>query len=330
MSSPPSRETTARPPGYLGPNLSPAGLRLIPRKLADQVYALLANVPPKDNNGLVAGSDAALVVDAGITGEVSRQIRERAAELTDVPVRYLVNTTYHGDHTFGNEAFPASVVIVSSQLNRENMTDLDHEKAARAGNMYSDPALETVRRWRLPDITFDYAAGIDLGGRWVRLFRFGPGNGPGDTIVYVPDARVAWTGNYLCHAGIAPMLLQGGPEPYAESLKRMRDELPGLETIVPGHGPAGSGPEAIEWLIGYLERLTDDVAALRARGRTLEQALEECPSPFAGGLDQRVIRALADYDLPVEKTQPHLLNLMHHLHRLNIMTTYNVQKGENP
>lgn len=325
MASTPSRETAARPAGYRGPNLSPAGLRLVPRKLADQVFALLANIPPKDNNGLIVGDHAALVVDAGVTGEVSRQIQQRVAELTGTPVRYLVNTTYHGDHTFGNEAFPADVVIVSSHLNRQNMSDLEYEKTVRAGNMYGDTALETVRHWRLPDITFDYVAAIDLGGRWVRLFRFGPGNGPGDTIVYVPDARVAWTGNYLCHAGIAPMLLQGGPEPYVESLRHMRDELPDLETIVPGHGPVGNGPEAIEWLIGYLEKLTDDVAALRARGRTEEQSVEECPSPFAGGLDERVVQALSDYDLPVEKAREHLLELMKHLHRLNVMVTYQVQ-----
>lgn len=330
MPSTPSRETSARPAGYHGPNLSPAGLRLIPRELAGGVHALLASIPPKDNNGLIAGDHSALVVDAGITADVSRQIQQRAAELAPAPLRYLVNTTYHGDHTFGNEAFPGDVVIISSQLNRDNMTDLDYEKQVRSGNMYGDPALETVRHWRLPDITFDYVAAIDLGGRWVRLFRFGPGNGPGDTIVYVPDSRIAWTGNYLCHAGIAPMLLQGGPEPYAASLRHMRDELPDLETIVPGHGPMGNGPEAIDWLIGYLDALTDDVAVLRARGRTADQILDECPSPFADGLDKRVIEALSTYDLPLDQTQPRLLELMYHLHRLNIMVTYDLQASATP
>ncbi|MGI5282684.1 hypothetical protein ACQEVF_05070 [Nonomuraea polychroma] len=49
------------------------------------------------------------------------------------------------------------------------------------------------------------------------------GNGPGDTIVYVPDTRTAWTGNFVGHAGVAHMLLPGGPEPYADSLRRMRE-----------------------------------------------------------------------------------------------------------
>ena len=103
-------------------------------------------------------------------------------------------------------------------------------------------------------MVFDSFAEVDLGGRVVQLWHFGPGNGPGDTIVYAPETRTARTGNYLSHAGVAPMLLQGGPQPYLASLERMRTALPELGTIVPGHGPMGDGPAAIGWLTGYLTR----------------------------------------------------------------------------
>ena len=250
------REIAARPEGYRGPNLSPVGLELSARPLSDGVFALLANIPGKDNNGLVVGSEAALVIDAGITAGMARQIQHRAAELTDRPVRYLVNTTYHGDHTFGNAAFPADVTVISSRINKENMAELEYEKQVRSANMYGDAELlDDLTTWRKPDVCFDSYAEIDLGGRLVQLWHFGPGNGPGDTIVYVPDTRTAWTGNYLCHAGTAHMLLQSGPEPYLASLARLREALPDLETIVPGHGPMGSGPDAIDWLAGYLHDL---------------------------------------------------------------------------
>lgn len=68
--------------------------------------------------GVVAGRDAALVVDAGITPDVSVQIQRLASEVADRPVRYLANTTYHGDHRFGNAAFPPEVIIVSSRAPR--------------------------------------------------------------------------------------------------------------------------------------------------------------------------------------------------------------------
>lgn len=325
MSQPPvlAREIAERPDGYRGPNLSPAGLTLAPHSLADGVYALMANIPPKDNNGLIAGRDAALVVDAGITPEVSTWIQALVGELTDRPLRYLVNTTYHGDHTFGNMAFPADVVVVSSRLNKENMTDLDYEKQTRSGNMYGDEGLlDTVSHWRAPDVVFETFAEIDLGGRLVQLWHFGPGNGPGDTVVYVPDARTAWTGNFLCHAGIAHMLLQGGPEPYIGSLRRMKEALPELRTIVPGHGPMGDGHAAIDTLISYLERLHEEVTASVSAGHTLAETEAACTDPWADALDPTLTEALAAYRVPRARALQGMRDLCRNLHRLNILATY--------
>lgn len=328
----PDREIAERPTGYAGPNLSPIGLELIPNRLAEGAYALMANIPPKDNNGLIVGERAALVIDAGITGGVAKQIQRCVAELTDRPLRYLVNTTYHGDHTFGNASFPADVTVISSRINKANMTDMPYEKRVRSGNMYGDERLfdaETV--WRTPDVAFDGAAEIDLGGRVVQAWHFGPGNGPGDTIVYVPDTRTAWTGNFLCCAGTAHMLLQGGPDPYLSSLRRMRETLPDLDSIVPGHGPMGNGPQAIDWLIGYLEDLRGNVIRLFERGCTIEETLERCPSPFAGGLDDVLVDALGTYKLPQDVVRDGFLSLCRDLHKLNILAIYRLlERRERP
>jgi cyclase len=58
--------------------------------------------PSDENEGVIVGRDGALVVDAGINGAVSEQIQQIVATLTDKPIRFLVNTTYHCDHSFGN------------------------------------------------------------------------------------------------------------------------------------------------------------------------------------------------------------------------------------
>ncbi|GAA2298393.1 hypothetical protein GCM10010149_53920 [Nonomuraea roseoviolacea subsp. roseoviolacea] len=328
MSDIPEREIAERPEGYGGPNLSPVGLELVPHELADGVWALMANLPPKDNNGVVAGRDAALVIDAGITADVSATIQAITADLTDRPLRYLVNTTYHGDHTFGNAAFPDEVVIVSSRANKANMTDLAYEKRSRSANMYGDDALlDAITHWREPDLTFDAYAEIDLGGRIVQLHHFGPGNGPGDTVVYVPDARTAWTGNFVCHAGIAPMLLQAGPDPYLGSLRRMREALPELETVVSGHGPMGDGPAAVDWLIGYLERLREEVLTSVKAGHSLEETFAACTDPWAEHLDPSLSAALAGYSLPQGPAQQGMRALCRDLHRLNILATYRGYAG---
>jgi cyclase len=327
----PTREIAERPDGYAGPNLSPSGLKLMPRRVADGVYALMANIPPKDNNGVIVGTRAMLVVDAGITPNISLQIQALAAELSDRPLRYLVNTTYHGDHTFGNSAFPANVIVVSSRLNKQNMSDLEYEKATRSGNMYGDEAfLEAVTDWRTPDVVFDSFAEVDLGGRAVQLWHFGAGNGPGDIIVYAADVRTAWTGNYLVHAGIAPMLLQGGPDPYLSSLRRMRETLPELQTIVPGHGPMGDAHAAIEWLIAYLERLRDEVRRSFESGRTADEAIARSTDPWAHGLDSALADAIEEYTPNTPGAADAMLALVRNLHRLNILATYRLLEASVP
>ncbi|MGW0481216.1 MBL fold metallo-hydrolase [Nonomuraea sp. NPDC003214] len=321
------REIAERPPGFQGPNLTPAGLDFVPRELAPGVHALMANLPPKDNSGVIAGTDAALVIDSGITPGIARKIQRLAAGLTPAPVRYLVNTTYHGDHTFGNAAFPADVTIVSHRANRDAMTDLGREKAMRAESMYGDDALlDEVTTWRRPELVFDSSCEIDLGGQVVGLHWFGQGNGPGDTVVHVPSARAAWTGNFVAVGGIA-MLLQGGPGPYLAAVRRMRDALPGLERIVPGHGPVGSAPVALAELITYLERLESEVAEAVRAGLRLEETYAACTDPFERGLPGSLLDGLAAYELPPEIARPRFLHAVRELHRLNVLVTYRVHTG---
>jgi cyclase len=121
-------EIFERPTHYFGPNLDPTNVSFRPRAFAPGVYALIANPMPRDNSGLVVGENAALVIDAGVNGATARKIQELAAKLTDVPIRYLINTNYHGDHTFGNYAFPDSVEIIAHRLTADSMSDLDYEK----------------------------------------------------------------------------------------------------------------------------------------------------------------------------------------------------------
>ena len=163
-------------------------------------------------------------------------MRAEVRRLTDRPILWLANTVYHGDHTFGNAAFPTTTRIIASRQTAASMTDLDAEKRARAQNLYGSlGAIADDTNWRRPDVVFDDHTEVDLGGRTVQLWHFGPGNSPGDTVVWVPEARAAWTGNMLGHRRVAPMLLEGGPAPYLDTLARFKSTLD-VRTIVPGHG----------------------------------------------------------------------------------------------
>lgn len=300
-------EMTERPPGYIAPNLSPVGLELVPQQLADGVYALMANQPPKDNNGVVVGEHGALVIDSGTTPEVGRLIQRVVADVTDQPIRYLTNTTYHGDHTFGNSAFGPDVAVVSSRINKAAMDDLSREKSMRTDSMYGDDrVLDDVTRWRAPDIVFDRFAEIDLGGRVVQLWHFGPGNGPGDTLVYLPDAKVAWTGNFIGPAGFPGMLLIGDPISYRHTVLAMRATLD-IDTFVPGHGFIGPAQPGIDGFLTYLDHLGESVAAAKAAGQSADELYDKVP--------------MRGIDPPPGAPKPYV-ELMNSLHKLNILLTY--------
>jgi cyclase len=307
-------ELAHRPEGFIAPDLSPQGLELLPRELADGVWALMANKLPKDNNGLVVGTRAALVIDSGITPGMGRYIRDLAARLTDKRVLYLANTTFHGDHTFGNVAFGGQVTVVSSRLNRDAMNDLEEEKRFRGESMYGTPGLEEITTWRKPDVVFDTFHEIDLGGRTVQLWHFGPGNGPGDTVVYVPDAKVAWVGNFLRYPGIPPMMLAGDPVGYARTVCLMRHTLQ-VATIVPGHGPLTPAAPALDYMRRYIEHLAADVQRHRARGTTLSQMYQDLP-PAQGLLDLAAVQ----HCTPQEAHR--FAQLMRSNHQLNIMAVH--------
>lgn len=303
-------EIQERPAHYRGPNLDPTGVKLFPRFLGRGVYALMAGRVPRDNSGVLIGSRGALVIDSGINGSMARQIQACVKKLTDKPLLYVVNTNYHGDHTFGNYAFPETVEIVAHRKTLDSMGDLAAEKRIRARNLFgNDAAIADVTSWRKPDRVFDgeYLE-LDLGDRTVQLWHFGPGNTPGDTIVYVPEVKAAWTGNFLSNELIGnTMLLEGGPREYIDTLARCKNKLE-IKRIIPGHGPMGTSA-AIDKLIAYLWWL------LREVDEALRLGLSRVAAVEAISLDKRF---LVSRFSPASRVNL----LIENFHRLNVLATY--------
>jgi cyclase len=180
----------------------------------------------------------------------------------------------------------------------------------RFGNLNDDQnVLADVTIWRQPDVVFEYYCAIDLGNKMVELWHFGPGNAPGDTIVYVPDAKAAWTGNFLMCAGIPPMLLEGGPGPYIKTLQAMQVTL-SVTTVVPGHGLMGEGKAALENFIAYMQYLQEHVGAAFASGYSFDETVKRVPVP-----------ALLDLPATMPVT-PESQALPGNLHCLNVLATY--------
>src|SRR5438309_11147519 len=217
---------TQAPPGFIPPPINPTGARLETKELAPGVYGLLSSKLPVDNSGFVVGEHGVLVIDAHINGAMAGLIQTAVRQVTNKPILYVVNTNYHGDHTFGNYAFPQETLIVAQEKTAEIMRDFEREKQLLLPTVGNDPTVFGDVRLRLPDLFLDEYLELDLGGRVVELHHFGHGNTPGDTVVFVPEARVAWTGN----------LILGG--------QRTAESRPFASTHISLHGRGCLGPQA--------------------------------------------------------------------------------------
>ena len=266
-------DLSRRPEAFIPPPLHPGGVRLETRRLAEGVYALVSDRTGVDNSGFVVGERGVLVIDAHINAEMARQIQAAVRAVTAKPILYLVNTNYHGDHTFGNYAFPADTRIVAHRATAERMREFEAEKEFLLATVNGDRSVYADAELRLPDTVFDDSLRLDLGGRVVELHHFGPGNTPGDAVVLAPEARVAWTGNLVLGTGV-PFLIEGGAETYLRTIERFADALD-VETIVPGHGPIVK-PEVLGAYRRYLGDLVSAMA-VSPPGESVESALSRFP-----------------------------------------------------
>ena len=292
------------PEGFTPFFLNPTGARLDAKELSPGVYALISSVPNVDNVGFVVGDRDVLVVDAHINPAMARQIQERVREVTDKPIRYLVNSNYHGDHTFGNCAFPAETVIIQHRRTADLVPYHEEERRFMLPCVGNDPKILEGVELRRPDVVFDDYLRIDLGGKVVELHYFGPANTPGDTITYVPEAKVAGTGNMTGGNLIVP--LESDAPTYMNSIARFAQTLE-VETLIPAHNPI-SGPELLGGYMQYLSDVTQAVRGAVSAGWTLAETMDRIP--FA-------------LDRPYSPPEDHpRVGFFRDLHSYNVMKTH--------
>src|SRR2546422_316742 len=309
--APPEVITQAVGLGFIPPPLNPTGARLETKELAPGVYGLLSSKPPVDNSGFVVGEHGVLGIGAPINGAMAGLIQTAVRQVTNKPILYGVNTNYHGDHTFGNYAFPPETLIVAQQKTAESMRDFEREKQLLLPTVGNDPTVFGDVRLRLPDVVLDEYLELDLGGRVVELHHFGHGNTPGDTVVYVPEARVAWTGNLILGEGFIPFLIEGGAGAYLETMAKFTHTLE-VGTIVPGHLALTSGAILGRYM-AYLRELIESVSQAIRAGQNLEEAIAGTP------LGQQYTQDTAGSDSPL---LAQFVAFRAGIHRWNVWRTY--------
>lgn len=196
-------------------------------------YALL-----DQNVGLVCGDDAALLVDTRPTPSTTRELLNELRRLTALPIRHVVDTHFHFDHTFGNEWFPHAVIWGHRRcLETLRASGERHRQAAMA--WAPDLAAELAGvRIVAPTRAIETSIEVLVGGRPVELHAPGRGHTDGDLIVLIPDADVAFAGD-LIEEGAPPSFEDSYPVEWPATVERllaMAARAADRGTVVPGHG----------------------------------------------------------------------------------------------
>jgi cyclase len=234
-----------------------------PQRLADGLW-MLSGVG--GNLLLCTGPDGALLVDAQYA-PMAGKIRATVDSLGAAPpLRFVVNTHYHGDHVGGDSALAAGgAAIVAHENVRARMM------VPRYNATFGDTVWATPRAgW--PVLTFADSVTFHLNGHELRVVHLPPGHTDGDAYVWVPDADVLHTGDLLFN-GTYPVIdvAAGGS---IGGMIRSADALLAVAgpatRIVPGHGPLADRAALVRFR-DMLVTVRDRVTRLVRAGRTLEQ-----------------------------------------------------------
>ena len=247
-----------------------------------------------NNTGFVVSTDAVVAIDATSTERRTRALLDAIRSVTPAPVRTMVNTHHHGDHTNGNCLFTDATVIGHTRCR-------DAVQAQVIGGLEAvfGPVEWGELTIRPPEVVFDDVLTVHAGDTRIELHYIGtPAHTTNDVVAWLPEQRVLFTGDLVFNGG-TPFMLMGSVAGFLDALPRLRSF--GAETLVPGHGPV-CGASTIDDGERYARFVLDVAADARAAGiGALEAAQETDLGEFADLHDrERIVgnlhRAMAELD----------------------------------
>lgn len=247
-----------------------------------------------NNAGIIVDGECVALVDTAATRRRALALKRAVADVAPQPPSLIANTHSHGDHTFGNRVFGEAMVVGHERCRAEMQYAGLHLTGLWPAVDWGWGAADVLP----PEMTFPDRAVLWIGGIEVRLLHVGPAHTTGDTVVWLPEQRVLFTGDVVM-SGVTPFIAMGSLSGSLAAIALLRGL--GAQTIVPGHGPVG-GTELLDATEGYL-RWVGSLATDAARSgvSALDAARAARPGPYGDLIDaERLVpnlrRALAERD----------------------------------
>jgi cyclase len=236
-------------------------------EVASGVWAAIDNRSAKGggsgaNAGFVIGADGVLVVDTFQHPAAAQELLNAIRQKTKLPIRFVVNTHYHIDHVAGNTIFAGAGATILAQQNVRAWERTENLKFF--GPEITPAQKQMVESLALPNITYKDGVELYLGSRRAIVVSL-PGHTGGDSVVFIPDANVVFTGDLFWNHTL-PNLIDASTKPWIASLDTILQHHPAA-TFVPGHGEVGKASDVRDFR-NYLQDLRADIAQAQAAGKS--------------------------------------------------------------
>jgi glyoxylase-like metal-dependent hydrolase (beta-lactamase superfamily II) len=218
------------------------------------------------NIAISIGEDGVVVVDDQFAPLVPK-IQAAIKGLTDKPVRFVLNTHWHGDHTGGNEELGKNSTLIAHDNVRKRLAEGNPN---RLGNKI-DPAPKGA----LPVITFDRSLTVHINGEDIRALHYARGHTDGDSVIYFPKSNVVHMGDDFVTYGLpfVDVVSGGSVLGMVENVEKAMATLPDDVKIIPGHGPLSAKADVKK----FSDMLRDCIGLVQAainKRQTLAQMKE--------------------------------------------------------
>ncbi len=209
-------------------------------EVADDLYMIEGD---GGNVGVYVTEEGVIVIDDKYERDFDN-LMANIRKVTNQPVKYVLDTHHHGDHTGGNAQFLKTAEVLAHKNARENMV---------RGDMPG-----------VPRLSYDDELEIHLGGKTIRAMYFGRGHTDGDVVIFFPDVRAAHTGDLYAGNPFVDYANGGSLKDWSGTLEGVLGQ--DFETVIPGHGPAGTRKDVVQQRQN-VEQLRELAARMAREGR---------------------------------------------------------------
>jgi glyoxylase-like metal-dependent hydrolase (beta-lactamase superfamily II) len=231
------------------------------KKISDRLFEILGGRGAQ--GGAYVGDNGVLVIDAKMDKKSVDQVIDGIRQITDRPIKYLVNTHSDGDHIMGNRYFPETVTFIAQESCRQ---EFFHPRRDGTPSEWNKPELAPF----VPSITFRDKMDVYLGSKKVELWYFGIGHTTGDTVVYFPEEKTAFLGDqiFLTRPQLIHSYKGGDSFEHVKTLTKMLRTID-AEKFCSGHSEM-TDREGIRHHIAQMKKLQEKVKTLIEEGKNIE------------------------------------------------------------